>query len=85
MKGRWTEELLEVLWAYRCTPQTTTQETLYNHTYDTEAMIPVEVEELPIRRQLFDVSLNKEGLSVGLDLISELREKRKIHEAACKL
>jgi len=23
-KGRWTEELLEVLWAYRCTPQTTT-------------------------------------------------------------
>jgi len=34
-KGRWTEELLEVLWAYQCTPQTTTQETPYNLTYGT--------------------------------------------------
>nr|KYP38620.1 Pol polyprotein [Cajanus cajan] len=26
-KGAWAEELSEVLWAYRCTPQSTTQET----------------------------------------------------------
>ena len=44
-KGQWTEELIEVLWAYRCTPQTTTQETPYNLTYGTEAMIPVEMVE----------------------------------------
>ena len=44
-KGRWTEELPEVLWAYRCTPQSTTQETPYSLTYGTEAMIPVEVRE----------------------------------------
>ncbi|XP_068466216.1 uncharacterized protein [Phaseolus vulgaris] len=44
-KGNWTEELLEVLWAYRCTPQSTTQETPYSLTYDTEAMIPVEIGE----------------------------------------
>jgi len=38
-KGRWTEELREVLWANRCTPQTTMQETPYSLTYGTEAMI----------------------------------------------
>jgi len=49
-KGRWTEELIEVLWAYRCTPQTTTQETPYSLTYGAEAMILVEVAEPTIRR-----------------------------------
>jgi len=48
-KGNWTEELLEVLWAYRCTPQSTTQETPYSLTYDTEAMIPVEIGEPSLR------------------------------------
>jgi len=48
-------------------------------------MIPVEVEEPSIRRQLFDLSLNKESLAVGLDLLNELRDKSKIREAACKL
>jgi len=84
-KGRWTEELPEVLWAYRCTPQSTTQETPYGLTYSTEAIIPVEVGEPFIRRQLFDLSLNKEILAVGLDLLNELRDKSKIREAACKL
>ena len=84
-KGRWTEELIEVLWAYWCTPQTTTQETPYSLTYATEAMIPVEVGEPSIRRQLFDLSLNKESLVVGLNLLNELRDKSKIHETACKL
>ena len=54
-------------------------------TYGTEAMIPVEVGEPSIRRQLFNVSLNKERLAVGLDLLNELRDKSKIREAACKL
>jgi len=42
-KGRWPEELLEVLWAYRCTPQTSTRETPYSMVYRIDAMIPVEV------------------------------------------
>jgi len=84
-KGRWKEELLEVLWAYRCTPQTTTQETPYSFTYDTETMISVEVGEPSIRRELFYLSLNKESLAIGLALLHELRDRRKICEAACKL
>jgi len=48
-------------------------------------MILVEVGELSIRRQLFDLSLNQESLAVRLDLINEFRDKSKIREAACKL
>jgi len=44
-KGRWPEELLEVLWAYRCTPQSTTGETPYNMVYGTDVIILVEVGE----------------------------------------
>jgi len=84
-KGNWTEELLEVLWAYRCTPQSTTQETPYNLTYGTEAMIPVEIGEPSLRRQTLDLDLNRESLLVGLDLINELRDKCRIREEACKI
>jgi len=66
-------------------PQTTTQETPYSLTYGTEAMIPIEVGEPTIRRQMFDLTLNEESLAVNLDLVSELREKSKIRETACKL
>jgi len=31
-KGKWTKELLDVLWAYRCTPLSTTQETPLHQT-----------------------------------------------------
>ena len=41
-------------------------------------MIPVEVGEPTIRRQLFDLTLNKESLSVGLDLVNEFQDKSKI-------
>jgi len=34
---------------------------------------------------MFDLTLNEESLSVNLDLINELRDKRKIREATCKL
>lgn len=33
-KGRWPEELLEVLLAYRCTPQSSIKEASYNLVYD---------------------------------------------------
>ena len=64
-KDRWTKEVIEVLRAYRCTPQTTAQKTPYNLTYGTEAMIPVEVGEPTIRQQMFDLTLNEESLAVN--------------------
>jgi len=42
-KGKWTDELLEVLWAYKCIPQSSTGETPYNFTYGTDAMLLVDV------------------------------------------
>ena len=48
-KGRWPEELLEVLWAYQCTPQSTTGETPYTMVYGTTTMIPVEVGQPTMR------------------------------------
>jgi len=83
-KGKWADELLEVLWAYRCTPQTSTRESPYNLTYGTDAMLSVEIGEAIIRRQLRDLSLNNECMKTELDLLDELREKARIKEAVCK-
>jgi len=42
-KGRWAEELPNVLWAYRTTPRRSTRKTLISLTYRAGAVIPVEV------------------------------------------
>ena len=48
-------------------------------------MIPIEVGEPTIRRQVFNLTLNEESLAVNLNFVSELRNKSKIRETACKL
>ena len=83
-KGKWADELLEALWAYRYTPQTSTGESPYNLTYGTDTMLPVEIGKATIRRQLRDLSLNNECMKTKLDLLDELREKARIKEAVCK-
>ena len=83
-KGLWAEKLSEILWAYRCTPQTSTGETPFNLTYSTDAMLPIEVNEPTLRRQIEDWNINNECLRTDLDLIEELRERAKIKEAAVK-
>nr|KYP47964.1 Transposon Ty3-I Gag-Pol polyprotein [Cajanus cajan] len=84
-KGQWVDELPSILWAYQCTPQSTTQETPYRLTYGTDAMIPVEVGEMSHRRHVFDSEQNAQATTINLDLIDELREEARIHEEACKL
>lgn len=39
----WVEELPGVLWLHRTTPRTSTKETLFSMTYDTEVMLPAEL------------------------------------------
>ena len=48
-------------------------------------MIPVEMVEPTIRRQMFDLTLNEKSLAVNLDLVSEFRDKSRIREATCKI
>jgi len=68
-KGKWVDELIKVLWAYHCTPQSTTQEMPYNLTYGVDAMIPVEIEEPTLRKSLFDIHLDEESMLTSLDLV----------------
>ena len=42
-KGKWVEELLGVLWAYRTTSQKPTVISLFALTYGIEAIIPIEI------------------------------------------
>jgi len=57
-KGRWPEELVEVLWAYRCTPQSSTNESPFSLVYGANAMIPDEIGEPTLRRELYDPTHN---------------------------
>jgi len=52
-KDLWAEEIPEILWGYHCTPQFTTKETPYRLTYESDAMILVELSETSLRRQQF--------------------------------
>ncbi|RDX83771.1 hypothetical protein CR513_35273, partial [Mucuna pruriens] len=45
VKGRWVEELPQVLWSYHTALHSATQETLFHLTFGMDAMIQVEVEE----------------------------------------
>nr|KYP32410.1 hypothetical protein KK1_046923 [Cajanus cajan] len=84
-KGQWVDELPSILWAYHCTPQSTTQETPYRLTFGADAMILVEVGEMSHRHRVFDNEQNAQEVTVNLDLIDELREEARIHEEACKI
>ena len=74
-KGRWPEELVEVLWAYRCTPKSATNESPFSLVYGADAMIPVKIGEPSLRRELYDPIQNHQNMSTHLNLLSELREK----------
>ena len=57
-KGAWPEELPIVLWAYQTTVKTPTGKKPFSLTYDTEAVIPVEVGITSIRSEFFNEGIN---------------------------
>ncbi|RDY08985.1 rnhA, partial [Mucuna pruriens] len=83
-KGRWAEELPQVLWSYHTTPHSTTNETPFRLTFGTEAMIPVKIGEPSPRTALFEPSRNEKELRANLDLIQEAREIAQIKEYVIK-
>jgi len=83
-KGRWPEELVEVLWAYRCTPQSSTNKSLFSLVYGADAMIPVEIGEPTLCRELYDPTHNHQNMATHLDLLPKLREKAQIRNLAAK-
>ena len=72
LKEAWVKESPFVLWAYRTTTRTSTNETLFSLAYRFKAMIFVEVGMPNHRRAHFNLSHNDENISVSLNLIDEL-------------
>ena len=73
-KGRWVEELPNILWAYRTTPRRSIGETPFSLTYRAEVVIPAEVNLYSAQVEDFAPARN-DGLMVErLDLLEEYRE-----------
>ena len=58
LKGRWADDLLEVLWAYKTTAKSTTRQTSFLLAYGYKAMVPVELGAGSLRRDNFDLEKN---------------------------
>ena len=73
-KGRWAEELPNVLWVYQTTPRRSTGETSFSLTYRAKAIILAEINLCSARVSKF-VPAQNDGLMVKhLDLLEEYRE-----------
>ncbi|CAN1280943.1 Transposon Tf2-8 polyprotein [Linum perenne] len=83
-KGKWVDELPNILWAHRTSYKTATDETPYTLVYGTEAVLPVEVNLPSLRIQHFNHDHNDTGLHHNLDLIEERREDAAIRLVAEK-
>ena len=75
LKGKWVEYLPEVLWAYRTTRKSTTQETSFALAFGTEGVAPVEIGLKSPRIELASAEHNKEALHLNLDLLNEKRDQ----------
>ena len=75
LKGKWVEYLPEVLWAYRTTSKSATQETLFALAFGTEAVALVEIGLKSPRIELASMEHNEEALRLNLDLIDEKRDQ----------
>ncbi|XP_004305508.1 PREDICTED: uncharacterized protein LOC101296504 [Fragaria vesca subsp. vesca] len=74
-KGLWAAKLLEVLWTLRTTPTTVIGESPYLLSYDTEAVIPVEMEVPSEHVTAYDPETNATGLRLNMDLLEERRDR----------
>ena len=75
LKGKWVEYLPEVLWEYRTTRKSTTQETPFALAFGTEAVDPVEVGLKSPKIELANIEHNEEALRLNLDLLEEKNEQ----------
>ena len=81
MKGRWAEELPNVLWAYQTTLRRSTGETSFSLTYGAEAVIPAKVNLCSARVDGFNPAQNDLMMANRLDLLEEYREAATIRLA----
>jgi ribonuclease HI len=77
-KGNWANDLPKVLWAYRTTKRTPTEESPYALTFGTEAVIPAELGSGSLRVKSYQREANSEGLKLHLDLLQERHDYAQI-------
>ena len=73
-KGDWADNLPKVLWVYRITRRTPTEETPYALNFGTEAIVLAELGLGSLRVGNFKAETNDEGLKLHLDLLQEKRD-----------
>ena len=83
-KGRWVDELSQVLWAHRTTIKVSNGDTPFSLVYGTEAVIPAEIGMPTIRTAEINVATNDDERRIDLDLLEERRERAAIREAKAK-
>uniref|UniRef100_A0A2N9HLQ7 Integrase catalytic domain-containing protein n=1 Tax=Fagus sylvatica TaxID=28930 RepID=A0A2N9HLQ7_FAGSY len=81
-KGRWVEELPNVLWTFRTTPRRSTGETPFSLAYGLEAVIPLEIGLPTLRTSEWEPTRNDLAQSQALDLLEERREQAMIRLAS---
>ena len=77
-KGRWAEELSNVLWAYQTTPRRSIGETPFSLTYGVEAVIPTEVNLYSARVDGLNPAQNDLMMAERLDLLEEYQKAANI-------
>ena len=75
LKGKWVEYLPDVLWAYKTTCRSATQESPFDLAFGTEMVAPVEVGLKSPRVEFTNTEHNEEILRLNLDLLEEKREQ----------
>ncbi|XP_075665641.1 uncharacterized protein LOC142635350 [Castanea sativa] len=73
VKSIWPEELPSVLWAYKTTARTPTEETPFWLAYGSEAVILTEVGLTSYRVENHNEIRNEEAMRLQLDLVDEVR------------
>ncbi|XP_022158485.1 uncharacterized protein LOC111024965 [Momordica charantia] len=70
-KGRWAEELPEVLWSYQTTPRESTSETPFAMAFSSEAVVLVEISMPTEIVDYYEQLRNEEEPILNLDLLDE--------------
>ena len=73
-KGIWPEELPSILWAYRTTIRTPTEETSFRLAYRSKAVILAEVGLISYKVGNHNESKHDEAMRLQLDLVDEVKE-----------
>lgn len=81
-KGQCTNELPRVLSAYHTTLQTLINETLFNLTFITEAIIPIEIRLSTMQTERFDKATNSNRPRTNLDLLEKTRDQANLKMVA---